>query len=88
MVEAYLELSPYTTLSELSLVLYDVSVTANTSQLGGMNYTTGTVVVEVRDTTYTCMYYLYMQLIHPFTLEMWLLNTTAAFFRDLVLHFK
>ena len=54
MVYAYLGLSPYNTLSELSLVLYDVSVIANSSQLGGMDYINGTVAIEVRDTNYTC----------------------------------
>ena len=55
-VYADLQLAPYNTLSELSLVLYDVSVAANSSQLGGQDNTGGSVVVEIQGTNYTGKY--------------------------------
>ena len=48
-----LELAPFSTLEELSLVLYDVSVAANNSQLGGESNTAADVTVQVDQTNYT-----------------------------------
>ena len=48
-----LELAPFSTLEELSLVLYDVSVAANNSQLSGESNTAADVTVQVDQTNYT-----------------------------------
>ena len=51
-----LELEPYSTLEELSLVLYDVSVAAGSVQLDGQDLMAGTVIVEIQGTNYTRKY--------------------------------
>ena len=51
-----LQLEPYNTLGELSLVLYHVGEAASSSQLGGQGIMDGTIVVEIQGTNYTGMY--------------------------------
>ena len=55
---SHLQLEPYNTLGQLSLVLYDVSVAAGSAQLGGQDIMAGTVIVEIQGTNYTgrCIY--------------------------------
>ena len=52
-VHSEIELEPYNTLEELSLVLYNVSVAASNAQLGGQDITNVTLVVEIEGTNYT-----------------------------------
>ena len=55
-VYSTLQLEPYRTISDLSLVLYDVSVNASNSRLGGQGNSAATVVVETQGTNHTGMY--------------------------------